>query len=137
MKRFRVTVNGQPFEVTVEETAGPGAAQQPVRLPAPPQPPGFTPQVVPPPQAAPAPAAPPGRGAAGQAPGAVTAPLPGLVVAVKVEVGQAVAAGQVLMVLEAMKMENDITAPAAGVVKEILVEPGTTVAGGQALAVIG
>lgn len=136
MKRFRVTVNGQPFEVTVEDTAGNGGPQ-PVRLPGPPQPPGFTPHVVPP--AAPGvagPTAAPAHAGGPTVAGAITAPLPGLVVAVKVQVGQTVAAGQVLAVLEAMKMENDITAPASGVVTEILVEPGTAVAGGQALLVL-
>ncbi|MCL5677176.1 MAG: biotin/lipoyl-binding protein [Firmicutes bacterium] len=135
MKRFRVTVNGQPFEVTVEENGNRGGTQQPVRLPAPPQPPGYAPQPAPvtsPPTTAAAP-----RRAAAPPAGAITAPLPGLIVAVKVEAGQSVDAGQVLMVLEAMKMENDIVAPGPGVVKEILVEPGTAVAGGQALLVLG
>lgn len=137
MKRFRVTVNGQPFEVTVEDTGAGNSGPQPVRLPGPPQPPGFTPHVVP--SAAPAAAGPtvaPSQPAGPAVAGAITAPLPGLVVAVKVQVGQTVAAGQVLAVLEAMKMENDITAPASGVVKEILVEPGTAVAGGQTLLLL-
>ncbi|MGE5589922.1 MAG: biotin/lipoyl-containing protein [Bacillota bacterium] len=140
MKRFRVTVNGQPFDVTVEDTGAGSGGPQPVRLPGPPQPPGFAPHVVPPTaHAVPGPGVVPPPAAAPSGPvaaGAITAPLPGLVVAVKVQVGQSVAAGQVLAVLEAMKMENDITAPTAGVVKEILVEAGTTVAGGQALLVL-
>lgn len=134
MKRFRVTVNGQPFEVTVEEHGSGGNGTQPVRLPGPPAPPVQTPQAAPrtPAAAAPAPTAP----AAATGRGAVTAPLPGMIVAVKVEAGQSVSAGQVLLVLEAMKMENDVVAPHPGVVREVLVAPGATVAGGQPLVVL-
>jgi biotin carboxyl carrier protein len=68
---------------------------------------------------------------------AVPAPLPGMIVGVKVEVGQSVKQGDVLLVLEAMKMENDIAAPVAGVVKQVLVEKGTAVSLGDPLIVIG
>jgi methylmalonyl-CoA carboxyltransferase small subunit len=64
---------------------------------------------------------------------AVTAPLSGSVSRILVEVGQQIDAGQVLLVLEAMKMETEITAPHAGVVDVILVEKGEAVAGGEAL----
>ena len=57
----------------------------------------------------------------------VKAPMPGSILAVKTSVGQAVKAGDVLVVLEAMKMENDITAPCDGTIKEIVVTKGTTV----------
>ena len=63
----------------------------------------------------------------------IQAPMPGLVVAVPVEVGQAVAKGTTLVVLSAMKMQNELTAPADGMVKEILVSAGQTVDQGQAL----
>lgn len=65
------------------------------------------------------------------------APLPGMIVGVKVEVGQTVKQGDVLLVLEAMKMENDIASPVAGVVKEILVDKGTAVSLGDPLIVVG
>ncbi|MHB9146022.1 MAG: biotin/lipoyl-containing protein [Symbiobacteriia bacterium] len=137
MKRFRVTVNGQPFEVTVEETGAGAGVTQPVRLPGPPAPPLQMSQAAPRPAAVPTPAASPApTSPAAGAPGAIAAPLPGVLVAVKVEAGQTVSPGQVLCILEAMKMENDILAPRAGVVREILAAAGTTVAGGQALLII-
>lgn len=64
---------------------------------------------------------------------AVTAPLAGSVARVLVDEGQEIAAGEVLLVLEAMKMETEITAPAAGTVSKVLVAPGDAVQGGQAL----
>lgn len=63
----------------------------------------------------------------------IQAPMPGLVVAVPVEVGQAVAKGTTLVVLSAMKMQNELTAPADGTVNELLVSAGQTVDQGQAL----
>jgi len=60
-----------------------------------------------------------------------------MIVGVKVEVGQTVKQGDILLVLEAMKMENDISSPVAGVVKEILVDKGTAVSLGDPLIVIG
>ena len=75
--------------------------------------------------------------AAGQAGGGVLkAPMPGLVVRVQVEPGQRVAAGAPLVVLEAMKMENQLKAPAAGVVGEVKVSPGAAVEKGQVLVVL-
>ena len=66
----------------------------------------------------------------------VEAPLPGNIFAIKVKEGDAVKAGDVLIVIEAMKMENDVCAPADGVVKQILVSKGALVATGDTLAVI-
>ncbi len=66
----------------------------------------------------------------------VTAPMPGTILSVGVKVGQSVKAGDVLMVLEAMKMENDITAPSDGVVKQLTVSKGSTVNTDDVLAVI-
>ena len=68
--------------------------------------------------------------------GAVTAPMPGKVVLLRVKVGDSVRAGDPLCVLEAMKMENEITAPTTGAVKEILVSEGANVDNGDALIVI-
>lgn len=64
---------------------------------------------------------------------AVTAPLAGSVARILVSEGEEIGAGQVLLILEAMKMETEITAPAAGKVSAILVEPGDAVQGGQPL----
>jgi biotin carboxyl carrier protein len=71
------------------------------------------------------------EGASGPAP--LKAPMPGLIVRVHVAVGDAVQAGQGLVVMEAMKMENELRAPAAGTVKAIAVAPGTAVEKGALL----
>ncbi len=63
----------------------------------------------------------------------IKAPIPGLVVKVAVEPGQEVAEGDTLIILEAMKMENELRAPRAGVVLEVKVDPGAQVALGQAM----
>ena len=68
---------------------------------------------------------------------AVTAPLSGTVARIRVEEGDEIEAGQVLCVLEAMKMETEITAPQAGKVERILVSKGGSVAGGEALIELG
>ena len=68
--------------------------------------------------------------------GNVTVPMQGTIVKVLVEVGQEVAVGQAVVVLEAMKMENQISAEKAGTIKEIKVAPGDTVGGGDVVAVI-
>lgn len=119
MKRFNITVNGKAYDVAVEEVSG-GAA------------PAATPAAVSAPvQAAPAPvAAAPADGTA------VNAPMPGTILDVKASVGDTVTEGQVLMVLEAMKMENDIVAPKAGKVSAISVKKGDSVNSGDALAYI-
>ena len=79
------------------------------------------------------------RGGAGQAeagPLKLTAPMPGKVVRVMVEEGQSVASGQGLIVVEAMKMQNEIKSPKAGVVKAVHVRQGGSVSAGQALLVV-
>ena len=84
----------------------------------------------------------PSRGAAQRhkrtsaAPGAVTALMPGRVLAVRVTQGQAVKTGDILLILEAMKMENEIHSPVDGVVKELPVAPGASVVAGDVLAVV-
>ena len=119
MKNYRVTVNGVVYDVVVEETAGaayvPSVA--PVAAPAP--------AAAPAPVAAPAPAAAP-AGKAGAT--AVKAPMPGTLIKVNVKPGDAVKKGDVLCVLEAMKMENDIMAPADGVVASVEATQGSSVA---------
>ena len=67
----------------------------------------------------------------------VASPMPGKILSVKVTVGQVVKRGDVLMILEAMKMENEIQSPADGMVSAIAVEAGHTVEAGAALASIG
>jgi len=132
MRRFRVLVNGMPYEVEVEEASPAGAGQVPSVAPAPAlaaapvAAPAARPQ-------APAPRPAP-RGAGG--PGNVTAPLPGVILDIRVSPGDQVEAGQVVAVLEAMKMENDIAAPVAGSVKEVRVTKGQAVALGEVLVVI-
>lgn len=118
MKNYTITVNGNVYEVTVEEGASTGAA--PASRAAAPAPKA----------AAPAPAA----GAQGSV--AVTAPMPGKILGIKAEPGKTVAKGEAIIVLEAMKMENEIVAPQAGVVKQILVSQGTTVDTGDVLVVL-
>ena len=121
MKKFNITVNGNAYEVEIEEVkaAAPVAAAAPKAAPA----------------AAPAPKAAPAAAAAGD--NTVTAPMPGKIVKLVASVGQAVNAGDVLLILEAMKMQNEITAPAAGTVKSFAVNAGDSVKPGQAMVVIG
>lgn len=122
MKTYTITVNGKAYAVTVEE--GAAAAPAPV---------AAAPVAAPAPAAAPALAAAP-AGAAGSV--EVTAPMPGKVVAVKASVGQAVKKGEVVLVLEAMKMENDIVAPEDGTIASINVANGDAVESGAVLATL-
>ena len=125
MKNYRITVNGTAYDVAVEEL-GAGAvpatpaAAAPVAAPAAPA-------------AAPAPAAP---AAAGGAEGSVkiVAPMPGKILAINTNAGQSVKKGDVVMILEAMKMENEITAPEDGTVAGINVAVGDSVESGDTLA---
>lgn len=120
MKNYTITVNGNTYNVTVQE----GTAAAPVVQAAP--------AAAPAPTSAPAPAAAPA--AAGGI--KVEAPMSGKILAVKVAAGQAVAKGDVLMVLEAMKMENDIVAPEAGTVASINASVGQAVESGDVLATL-
>lgn len=128
--KFRVTLNGKTYEVEAEkgapmpETAytAPAAAPAPaVEVPA---------------AAAPAPAPASAAAPAAVSGTVVSSPLPGNVLAIEVNPGEAVKAGQVLVLIEAMKMENEIVAPCDGVVKQILVNKGAVVATGDKLLVI-
>lgn len=123
MKRFNITVNGKAYDVAVEEVTG-GSA--PVAAPAAPV---QAAAPAPAPAATPVPAAVTGGTA-------VNAPMPGTILDVKVNVGDTVAEGQVLMILEAMKMENDIVAPVAGKIAAINVKKGDSVNSNDALASI-
>ena len=89
------------------------------------------------PVAAPAPTAVSAAARSAVGPGAIVAPIPGKVVAINVSVGDTVTANQVVLKLEAMKMENDIATPSGGTVKEIAVSEGAEATAGQLLMVIG
>lgn len=106
MKNYTITVNGNVYEVTVEEGTGSAAA------------------------AAPKAAAPAGAQGAVK----ISAPMPGKILGVKANAGDAVKKGQVIVVLEAMKMENDIVAPQDGTVASINVTAGQSVESGAVLA---
>lgn len=138
MKKFKVTVNGKAYEVEVEEMGGaPAAAPAPQAAAAPA--PAAPAAPAPTPAAAPAPAATPAPAVGGPIPeGAITvkAPMPGKISALKAEAGKAVKRGDIILVLEAMKMQNDITATADGTLHEIRVNPGDNVKTGDVLAVI-
>jgi glutaconyl-CoA/methylmalonyl-CoA decarboxylase subunit gamma len=127
-KKYKITVNGTAYEVEVEDIGG-SSAPAPVAAPV----------SAPAPVAAPAPAAAPAAAPAPASGGGetVTAPMPGKVLKVAVSVGAAVNAGDLLLVLEAMKMENEIQAPSAGTVKEIKVSDGSPVNTGDVLVVLG
>ena len=128
MKNYTITVNGNVYEVTVEEGFT-GAASAPKVAPtAPKAAPAAAPKAAPAPAAAPAAPA----GAAGSV--VVAAPMPGKILGVKASAGQAVKKGQVLLVLEAMKMENEIVAPQDGTVATINVSVGDSVEPGATLA---
>ena len=125
MKNYTITVNGNVYDVTVEEK-GAGAAPQAPRAAAP----ATAPKAAP---AAPK-AAPKAAGAAGSV--KVAAPMPGKILAVKANPGQAVKKGDVLLVLEAMKMENEIVAPQDGTVASINVSVGDSVEAGATIATL-
>mgnify|MGYP004468450945 CR=1 FL=1 len=118
MKYYNITVNGVAYSVSVEETAA-GAA-----------PVAAAPAVPAAPKAAPAPAAAP-KAAAGAV--SVKAPMPGNILDVKASAGASVKAGDVLVILEAMKMENEILAPQDGTVASVNVNKGDTVNSGDVL----
>ena len=134
MKNYTITVNGNVYEVTVEEGFT-GKASAPAARPAAPAPAAPAPAPAP---AAPAPAPAPAAPAPSAAPAAgsitVSAPMPGKILGVKTSVGAAVKKGQVILILEAMKMENEIVAPEDGTVASVnvsvgeMVEPGATLA---------
>ena len=109
MKKYRVNVNGTVYEVELEEMTGAPAA-------------------------APAPSAAAAPAAGGEK---VTSPMPGTILSVNVAAGDAVKRGQVLMILEAMKMENEIMCPCDGTVASVTVAKGAAVESGTLLCTIG
>lgn len=135
-KKLKITVEGKTYEVEVEEIKEvQGSTTASVSRPAAPAPAPSVPKA----ETKPA-AQQPAKEAAKPAPGAgevVPAPIPGKVLTIKVQPGDTVGAGQVILILEAMKMENEITAPVDGQIKEILVVEGQAVNSGDAMLVIG
>ncbi|MCB2216355.1 MAG: biotin/lipoyl-binding protein [Desulfobulbaceae bacterium] len=128
MRRFRVVVNGSEFEVAIEEIAGAGAAADVVAAVPAPREAGTS-------SAAPA-ARPVSRPAAVSPTGAIIAQMPGTIVGVEVSSGDRVTKGQTLLILEAMKMANEVVAPADGVVGEVKVVKGASVNAGDVLVVL-
>ena len=126
MKYYNITVNGVAYSVSVEETAAGAAPVAPAAAPAP--------KAAPAPAAAAAPAAPAAPASAGAV--EVKAPMPGNILKVNVSQGQAVKAGDVLVVLEAMKMENEILAPRDGTVAQVVTTKGAVVDTGAPLVVL-
>ena len=129
---YKVTLNGHTYEIEVE--AGKAIFLDEYEAIAP------APVAAAPVAAAPAAAAPAAAPAAPAVTGAgeaVTAPMPGTILKVNVKVGDAIKAGTVLCVLEAMKMENEIMAPHAGTVTQVLATKGGSVDTGAPLVVIG
>ena len=110
MKKYTITVNGTAYEVEVEEAGVVASAPK---------------------AAAPKAAAPVAAGAT-----TVSAPMPGKVLSVNVKAGDAVKSGDVLLILEAMKMQNEIMAPADGTVSDVRVSAGQTVATGDVMVVL-
>ena len=115
MRKFQITVNGNTYEVEVEElgAGAPAAAAAPTAAPAA------------------KPAAPAAPAAAGSV--AINSPMPGNINAIKVSAGQSVKKGDTLLILEAMKMENEIKAPSDGVVASVAVTKGQSVNTGDLL----
>lgn len=122
MKNYRITVNGTAYDVAVEELGASAAPAAPASVAAP--------------AAAPvaAPAAPAASGNAGSI--VVSAPMPGKILNVKANVGASVKKGDVVLILEAMKMENEVVAPEDGTIASINVAAGDSVEAGDTLATL-
>lgn len=121
MKNYTITVNGNVYDVTVEEATGEASAAPKTAAPK-----------AAAPKAAPKAAAPAGA----QGGIKVNAPMPGKILAVKANAGKAVKKGEVLLILEAMKMENEIVAPQDGTVASINVAVGDQVEAGAVIATL-
>ncbi len=119
MKKYKVNVNGTNYEIAIELIDADAKAEEIKAAPAA--------------TAAPAAAAPTAASGAGEA---VNAPMPGNILSVNVQVGDTVSEGQVLMILEAMKMENEIMAPVSGKVTAVNVTKGAVVESGALLCTI-
>ena len=132
--KYRITLQGRTYEVEVDhgEAMVLDEYEAVSPIPAAPAPAPAVPAAAP----AAAPAAVPAVAAQSVAGTPVTSPLPGNILSIPVTMGQAVKDGDVLVIIEAMKMENEVAAPCDGVVKQINVGKGTVVATGDTLLVI-
>lgn len=126
IKKYNITVNGNTYEVEVEELGSQASVQRPQVA---------TQQVHP--QAAPKAQPKQTQNAPSAGGGTISAPMPGTINDVRVKVGDSVKKGQVLLILEAMKMENEIMASSDGTVKSVDVSKGASVSAGDALITIG
>ncbi|HEY8500096.1 MAG TPA: biotin/lipoyl-containing protein [Clostridia bacterium] len=131
MRKFVINVNGNRYEVEVEEVGGSVNAVQPAAAPvqaAPAEP-------AQPVQKAEAPAAPKPAANSSAPAGAVkiTAPMPGTILDIKVKTGDQVKKGDILLILEAMKMENEIVSPQDGVIASVNTSKGASVNSGDLL----
>lgn len=124
MKNYRITVNGTAYDVAVEELAEGAVAAAPVV---------SAPKAAAPKAAAPAPKAAPAGGAGSVV---IPAPMPGKILSVKASVGAAVKKGDVILLLEAMKMENEVVASEDGTIASINVSAGDMVEAGDTLATL-
>ena len=134
--KYKITLNDKVYEVEVEKgeaaiTAEYAATEIPTPAPAP------APVAAPAPAPAPAPAAAPAAPAAPGEGESLLAPMPGTILSVNVKAGDSVKAGQIIAILEAMKMENELLAPVAGTVARVGVQKGAAVNTGDLIAVIG
>ena len=130
--KYKVTLKGKTYEVEVNQGEAMLLDEYEAYAPAP----AAAPAPVPVP-AAPAPAAPAAPAVAAVAGEQVVSPMPGTIVKVNVKAGQAVKSGEVLAVLEAMKMENEIMAPHDATVAQVLADVGTKVDTGTPIIVLG
>ncbi len=130
--KYKVTLNGRTYEVEVEQGKAMLTDEYEAYAPAPAAP-AAPAAAAPAAPAAPAPAAAPAVTAAGEP---VNSPMPGTILRVEVAQGAAVKEGQLLVVLEAMKMENEILAPKDGTVAQVVVQKGSHVETGSPLIIL-
>ncbi|NLY96399.1 MAG: biotin/lipoyl-binding protein [Clostridiaceae bacterium] len=138
MRKFLIRVNGNQYEVEVDEIRD-GSVVQTVPVAAPAPAPAPAPKAAPAPAPAPAPAKSEAPAVSKSAPAGaekVTAPMPGTILRIMVTQGATVKKGDVLCILEAMKMENEIVAPKDGTIASINVQPGASVNAGDLLVSI-